>query len=444
MTFHSFDFLLFCLVTATGYFLLPQVRRSILLCASLFFYAYFSVFLALLLLFTAWLNQRCMLAMQKKDEGRKRQLLYAAVLWDLGILFYYKYLTFFFQVGQDVFPQLHVPHLEILLPAGISFYTFQMIGALVDRYRSSASPVPGFLDFTLFCFYFPQIMAGPIERLDRLLPQLQRPGISRTRIQSGLWLCLGGLIKKVVIADSLASSVDPLLGEKNLLSTLVAASAFALQIYADFSGYTDLARGLSRIAGIRLSRNFRFPFFASTPTDFWRRWHITLGAFLRDYVYIPLGGNRHGLWLSLRNLLVVWILTGLWHGASYGFLLWGLHCFFFLAISRLWLDGFFERRKWCGYLFTFFTFSLGLLHFRPEEILFTPAVPGGAFFSALLPVVLFSSMLLLLDLWQYLRPRQLTMALQSPLTGGFLLGMGWILIALFTQDEKDDFFYFQF
>lgn len=382
--------------------------------------------------------------MQQASGPGKVRLLYAAISWDLGILFYYKYLSFSFGIMADIFPRISLPRLEILLPAGISFYTFQMIAALVDHYRSSQRAVPGFLDFTLFCFYFPQIMAGPIERYDQLGPRLQKPGLSRARVRSGLWLCLSGLVKKVVIADSLAGNVNVLLLEKNMLATILGASAFALQIYADFSGYTDLARGISRILGIRLSRNFYFPLFARTPTEFWRRWHITLGAFLRDYVYIPLGGNRFGLMRSLRNLFVVWFLTGLWHGASYGFILWGLHCFFFLVLSRLWLDGLFMRQAWAGHLYTFFTFSLGLLHFRQEEILFTLSFPGTEFYGSLLPIFFLSAPLFAFDSWQMHRPRQLISTLKSSLTGGIFLGLALILIALFAGDQKDDFFYFQF
>jgi D-alanyl-lipoteichoic acid acyltransferase DltB (MBOAT superfamily) len=260
---------------------------------------------------------------------------------------------------------------------GISFYTFQTLSYTIDVYRGRISPTRNLLDFALFVAFFPQLVAGPIERASRLLPQLarERPLTARG-LASGAWLAGWGLFKKVVIADNLAPLVDevyapganPAAGE-----VLLATYAFAFQIYCDFSGYTDIARGVARMFGIDLMLNFRLPYLATAPSDFWRRWHISLSTWLRDYLYIPLGGNRGGRARTLRNLMLTMLLGGLWHGAAWTFVCWGAYHGVLLVAERVWRRrGRSARvgaaRRALAVAGTFHAVCLGWLFFRADSL----------------------------------------------------------------------------
>jgi len=251
----------------------------------------------------------------------------------LGALGFFKYFNFFAGSLSDLLTHLGwdpgwtLPH--IILPIGISFYTFQSISYAVDVYRGVAKPSNDFFTFAAFVSFFPQLVAGPIERRNDLLPQLETPRkFEITDIHIGLRLILIGLFKKVFVADNCAMLVNYAFDSKTILNgpwALLGVLAFAFQIYGDFSGYTDIARGSARLLGIQLNRNFKFPYFAANPSDFWRRWHITLSFWFRDYVYIPLGGNREGALKTFRNLWITMLLAGLWHGARWTFVLWGAY-----------------------------------------------------------------------------------------------------------------------
>mgnify|MGYP002630619775 FL=1 len=237
---------------------------------------------------------------------------------------------------------LHVPYsvpaLELLLPVGISFYTFQTLSYTIDIYRGSLKPEPHLGQFALYVAFFPQLVAGPIERASRLLPQLRQSVVfDYARVTSGLQLMLWGLFKKVVVGDRLGVYADAVYNNPDGQSSWtlwVATYAFAFQIYCDFSGYSDLAIGSARVLGYDLMKNFRQPYFSQTITEFWRRWHISLSTWLRDYLYISLGGNRHGTLLTYRNLMLTMLLGGLWHGASWNFVIWGALQGLFLMTSR--------------------------------------------------------------------------------------------------------------
>jgi D-alanyl-lipoteichoic acid acyltransferase DltB (MBOAT superfamily) len=234
-------------------------------------------------------------------------------------------------------PPHHV--LGIVLPVGISFYTFQTLSYTIDVYRRELEPTQDLLDFALFVAFFPQLVAGPIERASRFLPQLLEPRtITRERLASGTWLVLWGFYKKLVVADNLARIVDAQFAAQPADTSgpgvMLAIYAFALQIYADFSGYTDIARGVARWMGFELSLNFRRPYFSSSPQEFWRRWHISLSGWLRDYLYIPLGGNRGSTWFTGRNLMITMTLGGLWHGAAWTFVAWGVYHGLVLGVDR--------------------------------------------------------------------------------------------------------------
>jgi len=228
--------------------------------------------------------------------------------------------------------------LNIILPVGISFYTFQTMSYSIDVYRQKISPTHKFTEFAAYLVFFPQLVAGPIERASHLLPQFQRRRtMNLDDIKSGAWLCVWGLYQKIVIADNLAPLANRVFTDPSAASSgelLTAILAFTFQIYCDFSGYSDMARGLARILGFDIMVNFNIPYLAKTPSEFWRRWHISLSSWLKDYLYISLGGNRYGTWFTYRNLLLTMLLGGLWHGAAWNFFFWGAYQGLILVIYR--------------------------------------------------------------------------------------------------------------
>ncbi|MHC5053844.1 MAG: MBOAT family O-acyltransferase [Planctomycetota bacterium] len=233
----------------------------------------------------------------------------------------------------------HAPTLDIILPVGISFYTFQAIGYTVDVYRREIEPARSALDFALFVSFFPQLVAGPIERARDLLPQIERPRrVTREDVRLGLWWLALGYFKKVVLADSLAPFVEYAFANPDVVggvTSLAGLVGFAVQIYGDFAGYSLIARGLARLMGIRLVENFRMPYLATDPRDFWRRWHVSLSTWMRDYVYIPLGGSRSGRARTCVSLMTTMVLGGLWHGAGWNFVIWGAYHGALVALCRV-------------------------------------------------------------------------------------------------------------
>ncbi len=313
-------------------------QNLLLLAASYLFYGWWDWrFLGLIMLTTA---STYLLAL------RPTRLTTAAnVVLNLGILLIFKYFNFFGENLQRLFAligwELDWVTLDVLLPVGISFYTFQAIGYSVDAYRRQIAPCRNPLTFAVFIAYFPQLVAGPIEKASQLLPQLA----SNRRwdwdmASSGLRMVLFGVFKKVCVANFLGYRVDLLFSAWDLGDPLICLRAglfFALQIYFDFSAYSEIARGTSRLLGIELMTNFRFPYFARNVVEFWQRWHISLMLWFRDYLYIPLGGNRRGPWRTVMNTVVVFLLSGLWHGAEWNFVLWGAYWALIYPLAKLWL-----------------------------------------------------------------------------------------------------------
>lgn len=276
-------------------------------------------------------------------ESRQRQYyLILSVCGNLGLLGFFKYYDFFISSLTDALGNLgiytHEWQLGIVVPVGISFYTFQTLSYTIDIYRGQLQPTKNYVTFALFVAYFPQLVAGPIERARVLLPQLnQKRKIQWVGIRAGAFLIGWGLFKKIFIADNLAELVSPVFAENSNATApqvLLATYAFAFQIYADFSAYSDIARGVSRCLGIELMVNFNVPFAAKSPSEFWQRWHISLSTWLRDYLYIPLGGNRGGKLTVYRNLMLTMLLGGLWHGARMNFIWWGLYHGLLLCLYR--------------------------------------------------------------------------------------------------------------
>jgi alginate O-acetyltransferase complex protein AlgI len=278
-------------------------------------------------------------------EGQRRVACVSiSITTQFGLLGFFKYFNFFIDSLHHALSNLGIEsstwHLEIVLPVGISFYTFQSLSYTIDIYRKLIKPTNRFFDFALFVAYFPQLQAGPIERARHLIPQLANPRhLNLDQSLRGLFLILLGFFKKVGIADGVTPVVDQVFGSTGRLTwiDIVAGVAlFAVQIYCDFSGYTDIARGISKLLGIDLMINFNQPYFASNPQDFWRRWHISLSTWLRDYLYIPLGGNHGNLIFVCRNIMITMVLGGLWHGAAANFLLWGFYQGSLLCAYRIW------------------------------------------------------------------------------------------------------------
>lgn len=349
MLFNSIDFLIFLPVVLAVYYVLSTRAQNVwLLVASYTFYGWWDWrFLGLILLSTVvdfWVGQKIAVS---RDAKIKRRLLVVSILTNLGILGVFKYYGFFVQslvsLLEAIGVQAHVTTLQIVLPVGISFYTFQTMSYSFDIYRGRIGPTKNFLNFALFVAYFPQLVAGPIERAHRLLPKLEAARkIAWLDIAVGFELILLGFFKKVAVADTLGPLVDSRFADPSMssgLDLLLTTYLFAFQIYADFSGYADIARGTSRFFGVDLMRNFNQPYLSQSITEFWRRWHISLSTWLRDYLYIPLGGNRKGARRTYANLMTTMLLGGLWHGANWTFVVWGGLHGLYLACHKLLLRG---------------------------------------------------------------------------------------------------------
>jgi len=351
MLFVTTQFLIFFLIVGAVYWSLPWHRARILwlLAASIYFYASWNASLALLVCCTACGDYLIGLGMERAGHSPwRRRLMWLSVLGNLGVLCYFKYANFFLRSLEEALlaagQSASLPVLRVLLPVGISFYTFEAINYTVDVYLGRTRAERSLPRFLLFILFFPHLVAGPIVRARDFLPQIaRRKRWSWLRAHVAARLILLGLIKKLVIADRMAAFADPVFanpGAHSSATLWMAALAYALQVYGDFSGYTDLALGLAHLLGFRLAENFNMPYLAPNIAEFWRRWHISLSSWLRDYLFIPLGGSRGGPWKTARNLLVVMTLAGLWHGAAWPFVVFGLVQGCFLIIHR----GF---RGWC-------------------------------------------------------------------------------------------------
>jgi len=333
MTFNSLPFLIFYPVVLLLYFVLPKrARLPLLLAASYFFYMYYQPSLIVLILATTLVSWLAALGISRTENKYVRRLLLSlSLIVCLGTLFFYKYFNFlmesifgiaslFGDVGSPFF-------LSLALPVGISFYTFQTLSYVIDVYRGKIEHEKNFLYYALFVSFFPQLVAGPIERPENLLPQLKKQHtFNKTDAMMGAKHILVGYFKKICVADLIAQTVNLVYNapeEASPIGIIVATALFAVQIYCDFSGYTDIAIGISRVMGIRLMQNFDHPYRARTVREFWLRWHISLSSWFRDYLYIPLGGSRCAKWRHLLNLMIVFAVSGLWHGANLTFLVWG-------------------------------------------------------------------------------------------------------------------------
>lgn len=387
MIFNSLHFLWFFSATWIAYWLMQKHRRGqnlLLLATSYFFYGYWDWRFCGLIFLSTLVDYGCGLGMERFQgrPGKRKLLLWISLGVNLGSLAFFKYFHFFVDSAVEVLQGLGLgvgdSTLRIILPVGISFYTFQTLSYTIDRYRGKLPPERNFVDFAFFVSFFPQLVAGPIVRAVDFLPQAARPrSFSWQQQADGLQLALWGLFKKAVVADNLAPLVDGIFGssgELGIPARLLAVYAFTVQIYCDFSGYTDIARGTASMLGFRFPKNFEQPYFASDPTAFWRRWHMTLSTWLRDYLYISLGGNRYGSLRTYRNLMLTMVLGGLWHGAAWNFVLWGAYQGLLLSVHRAWRGAraltsqsalWIRSAKWFGF---FHLVCFGWLLFRARSM----------------------------------------------------------------------------
>ena len=347
MLFNSFDFLIFFPIVCLVYYLLKgnRTRNIFLLIASYYFYMNWQPIYALLIFLSTCFTYLCGILVENHSDSptQKKTILATNIILNFAILFIFKYFNLinasFFSFLDLCGLRWNVPNLDILLPVGISFYSFQAVGYSIDVYRGTVKAERNFFTYALFVSFFPQLVAGPIERAKNLLPQFhEKHTLKYDNVAEGFKLMLWGFFMKLCVADRLSEYVDAVynnVGQHNGTSMIIATIFFAFQIYCDFGGYSNIAIGAARIMGFRLMNNFNRPYLSLSVKEFWKRWHISLSSWFKDYVYIPLGGNRVKYGRHLLNLIITFVLSGLWHGANWTFLLWGTLHGTYLIIGNL-------------------------------------------------------------------------------------------------------------
>jgi alginate O-acetyltransferase complex protein AlgI len=468
MIFHSLEFALFLPTFLAIYWALPhRAQNAFLLLGSYFFYGYVHPWFLLLLAGSTVADYSYALGM-RRYEAHRRALVTASICTNLGLLACFKYFDFFSTNVALVLQKLGVhvspPLLGIALPVGISFYTFQSLSYTIDVYRRRLEPHRDFVEFAAFLALFPQLVAGPIERAVHVLPQVTRPRrFDPERAGLGLLLMVWGFFKKLVIADNVALVANKVfaLEAPSFSLVWVGTLAFGVQIYADFSAYSDIARGTARLLGFELMENFNHPYLSDSPSEFWRRWHISLSSWFRDYVFIPLGGSRGTPLTVARNLLITFLLSGFWHGASWNFVLWGAyHGLLLIAYRSLGTVAprLFESRrlKPVRVLVMFALVNVGWLMFREtntsallRDLFLSPLGESAAKRLAaghLLSLTVLYSLPLMVDSALYLGGtyRKAETAPRAGLIGGFLAATLLAGIAFFYSAASSDFIYFQF
>ena len=476
MLFNSFQFLLFFLTVYLVYLRVNhRLQNVLLLIASYAFYASWNWKFLSLIIISTLVDYICGIRI---DESNNRQIrkkyLILSIFTNLFILFIFKYFGFFSRnlcelihlFGFDV----NVNSIKILLPVGISFYTFQTMSYTIDIYREKMKPTRNLLDFSLFVAFFPQLVAGPIERASHLLPQIMNPRkVTSEKFQTGVYLIFWGLFLKCFVADGLAFVVDPVFNSSapyNGVQTLLAMYSFAFQIFGDFAGYSSIARGLGKCMGFDIMINFNLPYYATNPSDFWKRWHISLSGWLKDYLYIPLGGNRISKYFTYRNLLLTMILGGLWHGAAWTFVVWGIYHGLLLAIYRFLKPRLSKLRVYrdnsgtrlwyyIRVLFFFHIICIGWLVFRAENmsqaaqmfqsLLFNMEIREiPVLFLYLKRLLFFSGLLIIVQHYQFIKKDQLIILKINPAVRAMFYYTVFYLLVLFGTRGADEFIYFQF
>jgi len=470
MFFNSWVFLLFFALSFAAYLVTSRklwLQNLVLLVASYVFYGWWNwKFLGLIALSTAIDYIAGLRIASGQNQTQKRRWVAVSCISNLGILALFKYFDFFLGSLGEILATVGfegaMPSLELVLPVGISFYTFQSMSYSIDVYRGHTPACRNPLNFAVYVSFFPQLVAGPIERSSRFLPQVAAPRkISAKGLEAGLYLALWGLFKKVVVADNAALIANAIFDDPaghQGAELWLGALAFTIQIYGDFSGYSDIARGLAKAMGFELMVNFKLPYFAVSPSDFWRRWHVSLSTWLRDYLYISLGGNRGGSLFTYRNLMLTMMLGGLWHGARWNFVLWGVYHGLLLVVFRLvaQMPGprLPARKLWADLPRMALMFPLtvfGWVLFRVQSMDELRAFLDGAFTSTEVDIEL--TMAILAALWAPVFIMQLAqtisddllIALRLPFVlRGVLYGLLIASCVGFATGESIEFIYFQF
>ena len=363
------------------YMVAAKYRNLVLFLGSLWFYFSGEKKWFPLILISLTLHYVVTRRMQGKPVKQRRQLLIAALCYDFGILFFFKYVPFLMQEWNRLADWLlaaydisffRMPQLTVTLPLGISFYTFQIAAYVIDVYRRPAEYEKDYVSLGSYLCMFPQLIAGPIVLFRDVSEQMRRRRINLQRLEQGVKLFVVGLGYKMLLANILGNLWHEIqvVGIESISTSMawMGAAAYTLQLYFDFNGYSLMAMGLGEMLGFRIPRNFRQPYMAESVTEFWRRWHITLSTWFREYLYIPLGGNRRGTGRMILNLLIVWSLTGIWHGAGWNFLLWGLYYFVLLILEKLYLHKVLEKHRIVGHIYTILAFTAGWIIFALENI----------------------------------------------------------------------------
>lgn len=474
MLFNSVTFLIFLPTVFLLYWFVFKkltIQNILILIASYVFYGWWDWrFLSLLFLSTI-VDYTLGLQLNKTDKKRKRKmLLLCSLFFNLGMLGFFKYYNFFIDNWIEAWAQvgvtMHASSLQIILPVGISFYTFQTLSYTIDVYRKKIEPTSNFIQFASFVSFFPQLVAGPIERATNLLPQFSKKRIFNYDVAvSGMKLILWGLVKKVVIADSCAVLVNKIFADYEHASGLtlcMGAIYFAFQIYCDFSGYSDIAIGTGRLFGFKLMRNFNYPYFSRDIAEFWRRWHISLSTWFRDYVYIPLGGSRGPLKIKIRNVFIIFLVSGFWHGANWTFMFWGaINALLFLPLllqksHRNHIDGVALNSKLPNLtelfqmLVTFSVTTLAWVFFRSESITDAVHYIANIFdFNHFIPeVIRHKRVLPLLAIFLFVewisRNKEYAIVLDSKYRKLFYIFFAFLILYYGSVDDKSTFIYFQF
>ena len=372
------------------YIIAPKkLKNSVLLLASLFFYWWGEPKYVILMVITIAFGYVCGLLIEKfRGKPASKLFLVLSVLVSIGLLGYFKYADFMI-ANFNALTGLSVPLLKIALPIGISFYTFQLLSYTVDVYKGDVPAQKNPITLAAYVALFPQLIAGPIVRYSDVALQLSERKHSFEYISAGIRRFIMGLAKKVLIGDALFAlcEVFRASSDKSVAFYWIYAIAFCLHVYFDFSGYSDMAIGLGKIFGFDFLENFNYPFISRSASEFWRRWHISLGSWFRDYVYIPMGGNRVGKYRLILNLLVVWMLTGLWHGAAWNFVIWGLYFGVILMIEKRFYAKFLERNPVIGHIYTLFIVIISFVIFNASDISGIFSDVGGLFGAGGIPFI---------------------------------------------------------
>ncbi|NOW98921.1 MBOAT family protein [Mucilaginibacter sp. SG564] len=484
MLFNSVAFAIFLPIIFILYWFLTgknlRIQNVLLLISSFFFYSYWDYRFLLLLILSISLDFVVAKKIHNAEGPKKRLWFLTSIIFNLAILFFFKYFNFFIESFSSAFGTIGIPInvsiLNLILPLGISFYTFHELSYITDIYREKVKPVENYVDYALFVSFFPLLVAGPIERATHLLPQIQKKRyFNYSQAVNGLRQLLWGYFKKVVIADNCAEVVNSIFNNTSTSHTgsayFIGAVFFSFQIYCDFSGYSDIALGTARLFGFELLKNFNYPYFSRDIAEFWRRWHISLTTWFRDYVYIPLGGNKGSTWIRVRNTFLIFLISGFWHGANWTFIVWGLlNAVYFLPLLLLKKNrsnleivakgrNFPTLKETLSIIITFILTTLAWIFFRAENMTAAISYISAIFSPSLITLPHLASftfniyaldVLILLFLLIEWAGREQNFALETLFVKSkrFIRWPFYIIIiitiAIWSKDQQQQFIYFHF